>query len=327
MSTVRSTGFVRGRGIPIIWLVRVGVSALMLALIFTFVPFASVWAAARQFSPWLWLAALGLFIAGHAAAAAKWRFLIGEGVSYRQAFRAHLAGLAANLALPGVAGGDVVRAGMVMSHARDKGRLAVGSVADRLLDTLGLLLIALAGAYVAWRPDMKDGSGWGWLLLAAAALLAGAFVATPALDRMLKRRAMPGKVSRIIGKMVSAAAELTRQPGRLLMCLGISMMVQCLFVGINIAFAQAAHVDAPVAAWFFAWASAKIIAIAPISLGGLGVREASMAGLLRPFGADPGQVVAIGLIWQSVLYTSGAIGFLVQIRRPRAEVSAMEGSQ
>ena len=299
----------------------------MLTLIFTFVPFASVWAAARQFSPGLWLAALGLFMAGHAAAAAKWRLLIGGGVSYRQAFRAHLAGLAANLALPGVAGGDVVRAGLVMNMARDKGKLAVGSLADRLLDTLGLLLIALAGAYVAWRPEMSAGSGWGWIILAALALLSVALLAMPALDRRLRQREVTGKVTRIIGKMVSAAAELTQQPVRLLVCLGISMMVQCLFVGINIAFAQAAQVDAPIAAWFFAWTSAKIIAIAPISLGGLGVREASMAGLLRPFGADPGQVVAIGLIWQSVLYASGAIGFLVQLRRPASDTSTAESSR
>ena len=70
--------------------------------------------------------------------------------------------------------------------------------------------------------------------------------------------------------------------------------------------------------------TAKIIAIAPVSLGGLGVREASMAGLLKPFGADPGQVIAIGLIWQSVLYASGAIGFLVQLRRPAPEKMALE---
>ena len=96
----------------------------------------------------------------------------------------------------------------------------------------------------------------------------------------------------------------------------ISMTVQCLFVVINIGFARAAHVDAPVAAWFYAWTTAKIIAIAPISLGGLGVREASMAGLLRPFGADPAQVMAIGLVWQSLLYVSGLIGFLFNCAAP-----------
>ena len=123
---------------------------------------------------------------------------------------------------------------------------------------------------------------------------------------------------RLSKKLIHSTAELVRSPGRLLLCLIMSMTMQCLFVGINIAFARAAHVEAPVAAWFYAWTTAKIIAIAPISLGGLGLREASMAGLLNPFGADPAQVVAIGLVWQSVLYASGLIGFLVQVQRSRS---------
>lgn len=298
----------------------------MLALIFQFVPFGNVWAAARQFSPMLWLAALALFLAGHAVAAAKWRMLIGDGISYRQAFRAHLAGLAANLALPGVAGGDVVRAGLVMGKAGDKSRLAMGSIADRLLDTLGLVLIALAGAYFALGTKLHQYPESRWIALGAFVLVAAGLFLTPLLDRSLMRAAPQGKIARVLAKLVHAAADLAQRPGRLLLCLAISMAVQCLFVGINIAFAQAAHVEAPVAAWFFAWTTAKIIAIAPVSLGGLGVREASMAGLLLPFGADPGQVVAIGLIWQSVLYASGAIGFLVQLRRPKQDAFGMEQS-
>jgi len=116
------------------------------------------------------------------------------------------------------------------------------------------------------------------LLAAAAAGLAGSV----ALDRLAGRPEPNGKLLRVLTRLIHSAAELARSPGRLLLCLAISMAVQCLFVGINIAFAEAAHVEAPVAAWFFAWTSAKIIAIAPISLGGLGVREASMAALLAP---------------------------------------------
>lgn len=309
------SGEVGRRRIFGIWLARIFVSAAMLALIFHFVPFGAVWGAARQFSPALWLAALGLFLAGHAVAAAKWRMLIGDGISYRQAFRAHLAGLAANLALPGVAGGDVVRAGLVLSQAHDKGRLAMGSIADRLLDTLGLVLIALAGAYFALGAKLQEGPELRWVLLGALFLVAASLFATPLLDRALMRAAPQAKMARLLARLVHAAADLAQNPGRLLLCLAVSMAVQCLFVLINIAFAEAAHVEAPIAAWFFAWTTAKIIAIAPVSLGGLGVREASMAGLMLPFGADPGQVVAIGLIWQSVLYASGAIGFLVQLRR------------
>ena len=305
------------------WFIRLCVSALLLALIFTLVPFEDVWAAARQISLPLWLGALALFLAGHAATAAKWRILIGDGISYRRAFRAHLAGLAANLALPSVAGGDVVRAGLVMKHADNKGRLAMGSVADRLIDTLGLALIALASAWLAWGPRLDSGIWLGWPLLGLLVVVGGV-VAAPTLDRLAGRSEPSGKLRRLLAKMIHSAAELARSPGLLLICLAISMAVQCLFVGINIAFAEAARVEAPVAAWFFAWTTAKTIAIAPISLGGLGVREASMAALLVPFGADPAQVVAIGLVWQSVLYASGLIGLLVQWQRPISPKPTME---
>jgi glycosyltransferase 2 family protein len=305
-----------GRRRMSVWLIRFCISALLLTIIFHLVPFSQVWTAARKISAPLWLGSLVLFLCGHAASAAKWRILIGNGISYRQAFRAHLAGLAANLALPSVAGGDVVRAGLVMKHSEDKGRLAMGSLADRLLDTLGLVMIAFASATIAWGHRLDSKIWLGWPLLGLLVLVAGSFGAALALDRFIRGRESPGKLRRLASKLTHSAAELARSPGRLLLCLAISMMVQCLFVAINIGFARAAHVEAPVAAWFYAWTTAKIIAIAPISLGGLGVREASMAGLLRPFGADPAQVIAIGLVWQSLLYVSGLIGFLIQLRRP-----------
>jgi glycosyltransferase 2 family protein len=306
------------------WLIRVCISSLLLILIFHFVPFKHVWDAARQISAPLWLGSLVLFLCGHAASAAKWRILIGNDISYRQAFRAHLAGLAANLALPSVAGGDVVRAGLVMKHAEDKGRLAMGSFADRLLDTLGLALLALGSAWIAWKSRLDSNIWLGWPLLALLVLVAGGFGTALALDRLTRGRKPSGKLTRLLAKLTHSAAELVRNPGRLLLCLAISITVQCLFVIINISFARAAHVDAPVAAWFYAWTTAKIVAIAPISLGGLGVREATMAGLLRPFGADPAQVVAIGLVWQSLLYVSGLIGFLLQMRRSPLATARVE---
>jgi uncharacterized membrane protein YbhN (UPF0104 family) len=178
---------------------------------------------------------------------------------------------------------------------------------------VGLLLIALVGAYVAWRPEFGDPQVLRLLMLSGvAAVIIGFAVAIP-LDHALARRS-GGKIFKLMARIAAVLADLARTPGLLIACLGISMAVQCLFIMINVAFAQAAQVEAPTAAWFYAWSTAKIIAIAPISLGGLGVREASMAALMKPFGADPAQVVAIGLVWQTVLYASGLIGFLVQWR-------------
>ena len=303
---------IRSKKFPLTWFLRLAISGLVLVVIFRIVPIEHVWSEARRLSPAFWLSALCLFLMGHAAATVKWRLLIGQGVSFPQAFQAHLAGLAANLCLPGLGGGDVVRAALVFPSAKDASQLIVGSIADRLLDILGLLLIAVVGAFLASRPEQGAQRQLLWVLLAGVVVLVVLFPVLILVDRAVKHTNPVGRIGRLAVRAASATVYLVRRPDRLVLCLAISMAVQATFVAINIAFAAAVQVEAPVAAWFFAWSTAKIVAIAPISLGGLGVREAVMASLLAPFGANPAQVIAIGLIWQTVLYASGLIGVLAQ---------------
>jgi glycosyltransferase 2 family protein len=312
ISTPASRRATNRKKLPVIWFFRVAVSVLVLVMLFRIVPIEQVWADMRRLPPVLWLSALALFLAGHAAAAAKWRLLIGTGVSFPQAFQAHLAGLAANLCLPGLAGGDIVRAGLVYPRAHDASQLVMGSLADRLLDILGLVILAAAGALLAWPGDQGgERRMLGWLL-GGAVLVVMLVPASLMIDKVVQRAHPSNRAARLVARAISATAHLARKPARLALCLAISLAVQATFVGINIALAAAVDLHAPTAAWFFAWSTAKIVAIAPISLGGLGVREAMMASLLAPFGAEPAQVIAIGLIWQTILYASGLIGALAQ---------------
>ncbi len=306
----------------LVWGLRIAVSAVVLAIIFHVVPFAEVMAAAKRLPLWLWVAGFVMFLAGHAITAAKWWMLIGSDVPFSTAFRAHLAGLGANLALPGVAGGDVVRAALVIPHTKDGHRLAVGSFADRIIDTASLGLVALGGAWFAFHSDARTAATVAGAIVAALLVAIGMlrFASAP-LGALVLRHAGSGKLGKLLAKLGEVIADLGRQPGLLIGCLALSILVQCLFVGINIAFARALGMGISDAAWFYSWATAKIIAIAPISLGGLGVREASMAALLKPFGADYGAVIAVGLIWQTVLYASGILGIILQSAlsgRPRA---------
>jgi uncharacterized membrane protein YbhN (UPF0104 family) len=119
------------------------------------------------------------------------------------------------------------------------------------------------------------------------------------------------RAGRLATKVSVALRRLARRPALLVLCLSLSILVQTLFVGLNVALARGCGLDLPVAAWLFAWPLAKLIAIVPISLAGLGVREASLVGLMAPFGADSATVVAVGLLWQSILFATGAIGGLV----------------
>ncbi|MEP7205405.1 MAG: lysylphosphatidylglycerol synthase transmembrane domain-containing protein [Casimicrobiaceae bacterium] len=324
------------RRVPVAWLARFAISALVLLVLFYWIPVGDVWAQAQRLAPAVWVGALLVFLAGHAAAAAKWRLLIGHGVSFTHAFQAHLGGLAANLCLPGLASGDVVRAGLVFNEAQDRSRLVIGSIADRLLDMLGLLIFAALGAVLVWRPEYAQHGMFTWFLAASVIGVLALLAAFALLSRLANRLVQPMSGTRgirgAIVRAIGVAAALSHEPGRLLLCLGISMLVQATFIVINIVFATELDVTAPWAAWFFAWSSAKIVAVAPVSLGGLGVREAALAQLLAPFGADPSQVIAIGLVWQTVLYASGLLGALALLvwkpaRAPAGRVLAADRAE
>lgn len=284
------------------WLLKGAVSAGVLVVVFSWVPVEEAWTALRSIPLWLWSAVVGVFLCGHLLAAAKWWRLAVRpaGIPLGVAVRAHFAGLVANLCLPGVAGGDVVRAGVVLRRTRQKTLLAVGSLADRVLDCLALLILAAAGALLmAGGADALRGVVWQMAALVTAGIggaVAGLYV--------LRRMRLPG----LLGRASAAAGELARRPLDLVVCLATSVLIQAVFVGLNVLLATAAGLTAPVAAWYCAWPLAKLISIAPVSLGGLGVREASLAALMATFGVAAAGVVAVGLVWQTVLIAGGLIG-------------------
>ncbi|MBI1250526.1 MAG: flippase-like domain-containing protein [Alphaproteobacteria bacterium] len=301
----------------ILWGVRAFVSIAVLAIAFAIVSPQAVWRAVLSVGPGLWLAALAVFLGGHVISAWKWRMLTDPHARFMTYLRAHFSGLAANMALPGAASGDIVRAGVLFKDSQNRAALAVGSVAERLIDILGLMIFSLVGFIVAQRAG-SDAQLMIWLSVCVAGAFIAALASRPLIGVALKLLPQTGKIAQIGRKLGEAALELTRRPDRLLVCLIVSMAVQVVFVQVNAAMGEAAGVQVSLAAWFFAWPLSKIISTLPISAGGVGVREASLAGLLAPFGADPAAVVAAGLVWQSIVIAGslGGAAALWALRRP-----------
>lgn len=302
------------------WIIRVVGSICVLSFTLWILPIHEVWNTIRGIRPSLWLFTFSVFLLGHVLSSTKWWFLIRKGdMPFSTALRAHFAGLMANLCLPGMAGGDVVRASLVARGSASKSRIAVGSVVDRVLDSFGLLLLSCAGALFAFNGD-------GWLdspLVTVVIVFIVALALIPLF--VLVVRKLPQKP--VVEKLRQAIDEFQKEPSTLFLCLGLSMIVQSAFIGLNSALATSSGIHVSPAAWFFAWPLSKLIATLPISMGGLGVREASLAALLRQFGAVPAQVVAVGLLWQTILYASGLFGGLTVFMSAKLRLSPAPDSQ
>jgi uncharacterized membrane protein YbhN (UPF0104 family) len=285
------------------WIVRAAVSVLVAALLFTIIPLGTVVDALRRVSPWTWAASLAIFFGGHYLNAMKLRLLLGpDAPPLSVCVQGQYAGLAANLGLPGLAGGDLVRAAYLVPAA-GLTRVTLASVADRLLDTGTLLLMIAIALPIAGVPALVADVVWpGGAWLVAAVLVAAAAVALVALG---------ARRTRFARALAQARTALAARRSAWIRAAAISLGVQSAFVLTNVWLARQVGVMTGLAAWFVAWPLSKLIAVLPISLGGIGVREAALVSLLTPYGASGDAVLASGLLWQGILAVSGLTGLAI----------------
>lgn len=285
--------------------VRAGVSIGILVALLWWLP-TDVLLNAIATVPWpVWTMVVAGFLLGHLFSSLKWRLLltaVGVKISVAEAIRAHAAGLFANLCLPSVVGGDVVRAAVVIREHKHVEGVALGSLADRINDSFALVLLAaLAGIFI---PDLTEIAA-GKILVGAAMLLLSAVLAVFALVRWFPADHLSHRIEQFVLRIRDAQNSLIGSPGIAMTAFLMSFAIQGGFVLLNVILANAMGIAASLSLWFFAWPMAKLIALAPVSLGGIGVREVALAGLMAPFGINPALVVAQSLSWQVVLVGSG----------------------
>ncbi|HSJ07802.1 MAG TPA: lysylphosphatidylglycerol synthase transmembrane domain-containing protein [Longimicrobiales bacterium] len=297
-------------------LVRLLISGALLGLLLFLVPWEQVTVAAARMTPGLYLMALAGYFVGHAMGAVKWNTLVsaarryGGRLTVRDTAGCYSAGLFANLFLPTVVGGDVVRAGLAVRALGRPEAVVLGSIADRLIDFAGLGLLIAAGAVLAGAGL----AGWGWPLAAIAALV-GIATGVMVLPFLLRRRlaGWPPRFRRRIGRALVALRHLGRSPGTAAVALGLSLSMQSLFIVVGARLGQAVGAEAPLAVWFVVWPLAKAAGMLPVSLGGLGVRDAALTTLLVPFGVPAAVGLVASLAWQAVLVGGSLIAGLVAL--------------
>jgi uncharacterized protein (TIRG00374 family) len=256
----------------------------------------------------LWLVMVVVHIFAHVVVVAKWRILMraaGSETRMSDALRAHGAGVFSNLYLPSIVGGDVIRAGMIAPGGRNLAATITGGVADRLTDCAALVILAAFGLLVV--PATQTGIDLRILLAASAGLLGIVFGSIIAI-RIVNPDRFPPRVAKLIHKVRKPIETMFSRKTATFTALLMALGIQSFFVLQNMLIGNAIGIQVPPAAWFVAWPLAKLAALVPFSLGGLGVREAMLAALFSPFSVPATLAVAASLVWQTVMYALGLFG-------------------
>ena len=287
---------------------RWGGSVLVLALLFWMLRahLGEMLATIRRVPPAAWVFVLIGYMGVHFIGVSKWRLMVnlaGAELSWPVAARCYFAGLFANMFLPSLVGGDVVRAGMGMTAGRNRAGVLLGSFFDRMLDVVALATVAGFGALMLPRAldEQSRKVFWG-----VAVLLVLGAAGAPLAWRVFSKR-LPFKFRRKLVKVRQAARSMRRRPQYVALSFTFSVTMQAGFVSLMASLSYLGGLAIPVHLWYFAYPLAKLSAMLPVTQGGLGVREAALAALLVPFGAPMQKTVAVGLLWETIVYAGGLL--------------------
>ena len=232
-----------------------------------------------------------IFFGGHYLNALKLRLLAGPERPDQvtaACVRAQYAGLVANLGLPGLAGGDMVRAAYLVPIVGVR-RVAVASIADRVIDTCTILVLVAVALPLAGVPPAIASVASAGRVAGSPARIAAVAAAAIVLRSTCARRKFARTPVADISWTASRWTELAGG-GRHFAPGAVGVCHDQRLAGPQVG------VTTGLAAWFVAWPLSKLIAVLPISLGGIGVREAALVSLLAPYGAPREAVLASGIL-------------------------------
>jgi uncharacterized membrane protein YbhN (UPF0104 family) len=312
-------------------LLRAAVSAAVLGGLAWRTDWGQLAAAFRGLRWEYWLAAVGLFLATQVMSAVRWQWLarpLGFAAPLRRFVAHYFVGMFFNLLLPTSVGGDVVRAVCLNAGSGRKTAAALSVLLDRLSGLLVLLALACVAA-LAYPLPLPP-----WVAMAVGAAAGGAVVGLavlPASTRLLARLdvAGAGRWRGPLGKVRSLATSLREafgvyrgRPRLLAASVLLSLVVQVAGVAQVALVGRAIGLDVPVGVYGVAVPMVALLTLLPVSVNGMGVREAGMVLFLHPAGVAAGPAVAVAFLWFCVQTAGGVVGAGVYLcgRAGRPEV-------
>jgi uncharacterized protein (TIRG00374 family) len=292
------------------------ISIVLLAVLLKFAGVEQVWNTLSRTSLAWFLPAVAVNMATVVVMAWRWQLLLAAkriNVPLGWLTRTYFVALFAGQFLPAAIGGDAVRA-IELGRRTDDGPEAVASVLiDRLVGVVSLVVLALVaiaiGDHSGYRPEVIAVEG----LFGLAALIILALLFSSRLRGVVARTLAPraGGHRLAAGQRFYEALHTYRDHRRTLIAVcGLAMIVQIARIGVIWMLVQA--LDLPVNVGVVLVTGPVVFAalVLPVSLNGIGVREAVFVYFLRDQ-VNTSEAVALGFAFFAVGTATALVGALV----------------
>lgn len=303
---------------------RLAFSSFLIWLVLRRTDLVSLAGALEQVDWRLVVLAFALNLPGLLVAAYRWNYLLkiqGEQISLRSLLASYLVGHFFNLFLPTNVGGDISRA-YDTGHQRQRStiRSALVILVERVLGFSALMLIAslaslLSLGWIGQSPQLLIL----FLVFFSGLLIFLGILFSPKTRNLAaglsKSLPLPGTARAKIDVLFETLGIFGRQPGRLLLPLGLSFFLQANWVIQCFLLAWALNIQAPFWAFFVFVPMTEALAALPITISGIGLRENSYAYFLKYFAVGASQSISLAWLALGLRLLLGLIGAGVYLLR------------
>ena len=271
----------------------------------------------RTLDPPLFLVSLVSYTLLFVPLSYRWQLLLGAlgiEVSLKRLFKIYLVGVFFNNFLPTAIGGDLVR-GLDLYRFTQRGKEAAVSVmAERFLGLAALLIIGVTALVFSYSSLQDPFLVWLILISACGYLILLFGLATPTIfiltARMLNRMRLQWFGQRLL-KIPEAIALYKSSLRTLIYSSILSILIQTLTVVIYYILSRSLHLSIPFVYLFLFFPVINIVSMAPVSLGGLGIREGMTVYLFHKVGVESGHALGLSLAWYSIIFLTSLLGGVV----------------
>jgi len=288
----------------VLLILKLSVSSLLLYIILRRTGTEQVFSMLKQLSPFTFIIAVVLYLVAQFISTLRWKLLLPRLVSTGKLFSFYMIGSFFNTVLPGIIGGDAVKA-YYLYQVTGKGSLSLASIfMDRYIGFSALLticIIAFPSGYAYLR-----GSGVEWLLpLIVLSFAGGSF---------LVFGLRLGKGIAILSEFYDYFYAYRKQTGVIVKAFFLSVLIQ--FLGILAVYILALGMGAviPFLVCLIFLPLVIVFTMVPISISGIGVREGAFVIFFGLIGVKPEVATALSFSWFLSFTTGSLLGLVEYIR-------------
>jgi uncharacterized protein (TIRG00374 family) len=272
----------------------------------------------RRERPILFLATVALYVAGQAMSAFRWQLLAGLngfGGRYSEYLAYYFIGMFTNVFVPGLIGGDALRALYLGGRHQRLGQAFASVMADRGIGLITLFWLAAVATLCTTQVQLP--ASVLRVTLAAGGISLLTYLAGPLVANWVSRR---NRFNRLLAPMTPYLSR----PIALMPAIALSALLQLSLAACQYLLAIGLGLHTALATFVLIVPITNVIASLPVTINGLGMREAGYLVLLGTAGVRKEQAVALSILYFAATLAGGFTGVFAFITTPMPRPAIIE---